>query len=407
MRDLGLMTGFPPTPGHQVTLANWRSSPFNRWAFQHVRELVPSANIPGQAETVWMLPEKKLDLSGLSFEHAGAVTSYRDFLHQTDTDGLVILHRGILIDEHYANDMEPRRPHILMSVSKSILGIIAGILAERDVLRLQWDVTEIIPELKATAYAGAAIEDLLDMRAGVEFDEDYAATSGIIVEYRKSHGWNPPDPGDPPSDLRTFFERLVKADGSHGGRFHYVSPNTDVLGWIIERLAKKRYADLVSELLWRPLGAADDAYITVDRLGAPRCAGGVCATVRDLARLGQLIVRNGRRSATQIIPEAWIKDVIEGGDRIAWNRGDFAEHFPGFPIHYRHQWYVLHDEKPIIFAFGVNGQHLFIDPHNEVVVAKVSSQKMPIDVEQISLMICAVRAVRDSLSSEFSRAFGG
>ena len=47
-----MMTGFPPPPEQQVTLANWRTSPFNRWAFHHVREILPTANIPHDPNAV-------------------------------------------------------------------------------------------------------------------------------------------------------------------------------------------------------------------------------------------------------------------------------------------------------------------------------------------------------------------
>jgi len=94
--------------------------------------------------------------------------------------------------------------------------------------------------------------------------------------------------GEPPTDLRSFLSTLTERHGEHNGRFHYVSPNTDLLGWVLERATGTRYADLVGQALWQPVQAERDAYITVDRFGAPRCAGGFCATPRDMARIGRL-----------------------------------------------------------------------------------------------------------------------
>src|SRR6185295_9379607 len=196
---------------------------------------------------------------------------------------------------------------------------LAGILAAKGRLDLEAPVTRLVPEVADTAYKGATLRQLLDMRAGILFDENYLATSGPIIAYRKSTNWNPLEPGEKPSDLRSFYPQLRESDGPHGGRFHYVSPNTDLLGWAIERATGERYADLMSQLLWQPLGAEQSAYITVDRLGAPRCAGGFCATARDLARVGQLILQGGRRDGTEIIPAAWIEDVLKNGDRAAWD----------------------------------------------------------------------------------------
>jgi CubicO group peptidase (beta-lactamase class C family) len=399
MPPMPLMAGFPPAPESQVTLANWRTAPFNRWAFQHVREIIASAAIPNAAERVWALPSAHADLSRFSFEHEGKRLGFDAFLQATDTDGIVVLHRGVVIVEAYARGMTRQTPHILMSVSKSLLGILAGILADKGILDPDEPVTRLVPEVANTAYAGATIRDLLDMRVGVHFDENYLATSGLIIDYRKSHSWNPLDPGDAPTNLRDFFQRLTATDGSHDARFHYVSPNTDLMGWVIERAAGKRYADLLSGLLWQPMGADHSAYITVDRLGAPRCAGGVCASVMDLARVGQLMVQDGKRDGFQIIPAGWLEDVVARGDADAWNSGDFVNYFAGFPMHYRSKWYVVRGDQPLMFGFGVFGQHLFIDRENELVIAKLSSQAMPMDETRISLTMNGVAAARRHIVS--------
>src|SRR5215468_1811277 len=382
-----LMQGFPPAAGSQVTLANWRTPPFSRWAFQHVRELVPSADIACDPAMTVPLPSQPVSL-GVDEEIAA-----------TDTDALVVLHRGRLVYERYANGMGAQTPHILMSVSKSMLGLLASVLAEKGVLDLERDVTQIVPELARTAYRGASVRCLLDMRAGILWDEDYHAVSGPIIEYRKATNWNPLGPGEAPSDLRSFFGKLEQGDGAHGGRFHYVSPNSDLLGWVIERSAGRRYADLVSELLWKPAGAGRDAYITVDRLGAPRCAGGVCATVADLARIGQLLVQGGARGSAQIVPESWIDDITRNGDRDAWAAGDLAAYFPGLPLRYRSQWYVRDGAAPLAFGYGIHGQFLVVDRSREIVIAKVSSGALPTDPERIEMMMRAASRITDFLAS--------
>ena len=201
------------------------------------------------------------------------------------------------------------------------------------------------PEVRDTAYRGATVRHLLDMRVGILFDEDYMAADGPIIAYRRATGWNPPEPDEPPSDLRSFCAQLTGTDGLHGQRFHYVSTNTDLLAWVIERATGERYADLMSRLLWAPAGAERPAYITVDRLGAPRAAGGMCVAARDLARIGLLIVGNGRRDGRQVLPERWIDDIERNGDPEAWDAGDFAPFLPGRPMHYRSQCYVLRGEK--------------------------------------------------------------
>jgi hypothetical protein len=397
MEDTALMKEFQSPAALQVTLANWRKPPFNKWAFQHVCEIVPSAEISNDRQNIRELPTASHDFSEFSIQGETEVSGLESLLRATDTDGFLVMRHGKIIHESYYNGMERYTPHILMSVSKSVLGLMVGILAERGKLDLKTPVTSWVPEVEKTAYARATLRDLIDMRVGIFFDEDYLANSGPIIEYRKAQGWDPPAPGEKPTDLRHFFGLLTERDGSHNERFHYVSPNTDLMGWVIERATGVRYADLVSELLWRPMGAERSAYITLDRLGAPRCAGGFCASARDLARLGLLLSEDGRYGGKQIVPSSWIEDIFTKGDPRAWDAGDFVKYFPQMNIHYRSKWYVLRDNAPMAFGVGVFGQNLFIDPKNKIVIAKFSSQALPMDEKRILLTMKGIDAIRTYL----------
>jgi hypothetical protein len=340
-----------------------------------------------------------MDLHGLRIpDAAGPALTLDAFLQRASTDALVVLRDGRIVMERYANGMGPRTAHILMSVSKSLLGLVTGILVGQGKVDPETQVTAVVPELIGTAYEGASVRHLLDMRTGVAFDEDYMATSGPIVEYRKATNWNPLGPGESPSDLRAFYKSLRALEGHHGGRFHYISPNSDLLGWVVERASGERFADLMSDCLWKPMGGETSAYITVDRLGAPRCAGGICTTVRDLARVGQLLVDDGARAGTQIIPSAWIDDITRNGSEEAWLAGVFAPFFPGPRMHYRTKWYVDLDESSLLFGLGIHGQYLFVDRRHRIVVAIMSSQPLPLDAAMISLTMRAVAEIRRALT---------
>ena len=394
------MHGFQPPPETQVTLANWRNAPFNQWAFHHVRELLPTADIPHDATNVRELPVKTTSLEGLGITGAdGKELTLDQALKATSTDAIVVLHRGSIVLERYCNGMTERSPHILMSVSKSMLGLLAGVLVGRGILEASQLVTDAIPELKSTAWDGATITHLLDMRTGVAFNEDYLATSGPMLAYRRAAGWNPLAAGEQPSDLRAFFRTLRESDGPHGGRFCYVSPNSDLLGWIIERVSARPYADIFSELLWQPMGAAESAYITVDRFGAPRTAGGMCATTRDLARVGQMLLEGGSYRGRQVVPKSWIDMIANDGDAEAWSAGNLACYYPGMPIHYRAKWYVERGASPTLFCLGIHGQNLFVDTEGEIVIAKFSSQSQPLDVACIALTGALVSALRRALAA--------
>jgi len=359
----------------QVTLANWRTAPFNRWAFHHVRELVPSADIPNDPRAVRALPAAPRDFKGLDIEA---------FLRETDTDGMAIVRRGQLVFERYASGMSDETPHILMSISKSMLGLLIQELG----IDVQRRVVDFVPELRNGAYGAASLRELLDMRAGIVWDENYLAASGPIVEYRKATGWNPLGPGETPSDLHAFLGTLQETK-PHGGPVHYVSPNSDLLGWVVERATGRRYGELMSERVWKKIGAERSAYITLDRLGAPRCAGGMCTTLRDLARVGQWLIEER---------PAFLEELETKGDSQAWATGDLAPYFKGLPMRYRSQWYTLDGEAPLAFGWGIHGQNLFIDRLNELVIAKFSSQALPVDVARIGLTLRGVSQLRKFLA---------
>jgi CubicO group peptidase (beta-lactamase class C family) len=368
----------------RATLANWRTAPYNRRAFHHVREVVASVDIAHDPARVRPLPAQSADFMGLRIDpDSGEAMGLEAFLQETDTDGIAVLHRGRLVFERYGNGMSAQDPHILMSVSKSMLAILVAELG----IETARPVVDFVPEVKGTAYKDATLRHLLDMRAGIVWEENYLATSGPIVEYRKATGWNPLGPGETPSDLHSFYQH-IRQRRPHGGAVHYVSPNSDLLGWVVERGGARPYAELMSKYLWKEVGAERDASITVDRLGAPRAAGGMCATLRDLARVGQWLIEER---------PAFLED-LRHGEAAAWSKGDLAYLYPGLPMRYRNQWYALDGEAPLYFGMGIHGQNLFVDPANELVIAKFSSQATPLDAPRIGLTMRAVSQLRKYLA---------
>ncbi len=372
-------------------LSNWRTAPHSAWAFRNVSAIVPTAAIDSAPDDVWALPAAPRAFDGFKLDFAnGSSLDFAGFLQATASDGLVVLHEGRIVHESYHNGAAPHAPHILMSATKSVTGLVVGVLAGRGGLDVDALVTDYVPEVADGPYRGATIRHLLDMRAGVVLDE------GQQRAYAAATGWDPTPPGEA-TDLHTFFAAMAGPPATHGGPFRYVSANTDLLGWAIERAAGRPFASLAGEVLWKPMGAEDGAYITTDSKGAPRCTGGLCATVRDFARLGQLVLQGGRRGGAEIVPSSWIDDMAANGDRDAWRKGDFAAGFGGLPMFYRSGWYVIDAQPKILFAMGIHGQNLFVDRANSIVIAKVSSQNDPIDYPAIGLTHRAVAEIRRCL----------
>ena len=371
-----------------ANLDNWRKTPFSKWAFHHVREIVPTANIENKSGLVNNLRLNIQKFSDLNLDKV---------MEETETDALVIAKDDTILFEKYNNGMSENSPHILFSVSKSILGLIVGALIESKTLKESDLIIRFIPELKMTAYSDATIRDLLDMRVGVKFDEDYTATTGPIINYRYAANWNPVPAGIEAGDLKSFMETLNDRDGLHNDRFHYVSPNTDLLAWVCERASGMRYSDLLSDLLWTPLGAESSGYITVDRLGGMRAAGGVCFTARDLARVGLMIASYGYANNKQIIPEVWINDIIKNGSNSAWEKRIGMDEFGNMPMHYRSFWYVQKNGDPLIHGLGIHGQYLFIDPKLNLSVAWFSSDNDATGSPYISKVLETINFLRDTL----------
>lgn len=366
---------FPVSTNKQVTLANWRTAPFNEWAFHHVSEVVPSAIIKHDVAKVKPFATG-CDLALPTIQFGGETVTSEEFLQRSHTDGLVVLHNNELLHETYRSGMTVSDPHILMSVSKSMLGLLVGALVDQGKLDLNASAEFYLPELKSSAFAGATLRNLMDMRTGIGFDEDYLATEGQIIDYRKATNWNPVEPGDSPTDLRSFLGTITDVDRPHGGAFDYKSICTDLMGWVLERASGKPFGELFSEYIWAAIGAEYPAMITVDRLGAPRVAGGMSMTTRDLARIGKLMADDG----AGIIPKAWIEDIETNGDPDAWDNGNFTEYFPGMAMHYRSKWYVIRGEAPILFCLGIHGQNLFVDRKAKLVLARHASGPEPLDI---------------------------
>jgi CubicO group peptidase (beta-lactamase class C family) len=360
------MTKLPSGAG-KADLSNWRSPLHSRWAFRHVDEIIPTAPIENDPSDISELVEAN--------ERGSSALLPKLLLNAIRTDAVVVLRDGKLLFEWYARGNNAHTPHILMSATKAVIGLLAGMLHQTGDLDLDAEVSIYVPEIATTLYRGATLRNLLDMRARIPLEPEQQRA------YEVATNWQPAAGGEQGADLVSFLQGLTAPHQAHGGPFSYISANTDLLGWAIERATGQTIAALLSARLWKPMGAEDRAYITLDRKGLARCAGGLCATARDFARLGQLIVDNGQRGERQIVPAPVISDITDNGDAEAWKNGEWGKSFASIStnMRYRSGWYLVDDQPKTMFAMGIHGQNLFIDRANRIVVAKLSSWKQRID----------------------------
>jgi CubicO group peptidase (beta-lactamase class C family) len=379
--EMGLMQGSPPPPERRVTLAQWQGPPWNRWAYQHISQVIPTARIWRGDGGVTPLPPDPVDVDDIAFETiAGERTTVGALLQRTYTDGFLVLRDGRIASEQYFNGMLPHTRHLLQSVSKSITGALAGALVGRGLLDAEGQLEDYVPELRDTSFSGATVRHLLDMSAGTRFSEDYDNPQSDIRLYEGAAGWRPAAPHEADLDLFGYILTLPNVR-PHGGVFDYRSILTDLLGVVLERAAGMRCADALSDMIWAPIGPEEDAEITVDRVGSPMTDGGVSVTLRDLARFGQMYLHRGLVDGRQVVPAAWVDDTRHADEtcKRAFAASETAIRYP--KGHYRNQWWVPDAEAGVLLASGIHGQSLYVHMGLGVVVAKLSSLPVAYDLD--------------------------
>jgi CubicO group peptidase (beta-lactamase class C family) len=351
-----------------ITINNWQDPDHMAWGYRHTRELIPTARIAGAAQP-----------SPLDAEPRGGLPAERLFAELPHTDGVVVLHRGALLLERYARGQRPDDVHLMQSVSKSITGTLAGVLVDDGALQPEDHVTRHVPELEGSSFDGATVRDLLDMRAGTRFDETYDDPQSDIRASEAQFRWAP---GTPPAADAIAYLRTLGNHREHGGRFEYRSILTDLLGLVLERAAGVPFAQAVGDHLWAPMGAETDAQVTVDGAGFAVADGGICVSLRDLARFGRLVAAGGRTpDGRQVVPEQWLQDTRTGaGDSAqAFAADEHTDMLPGG--HYRNQWWVPAGGRRLV-ALGIHGQFLLIDHPTQTVMAVQSTWPVSLDEDR-------------------------
>ncbi len=390
-RELGIMQGFPPPPGARPGPTNWDLAPFNRWSFLNIRSLLPTVEVWRGDGPVSPLPVALQDIGTVPFVTSkDKPSNFAAMLDATYTDGCMVLWRGQVIFEQYFNDMQPHTLHLSQSVAKSLVGALAGVLHGQGLLDLDAPLGSLIPELASTGYATATAAHVLDMQSGVRFDETYTSPTSDVARIDIACGWRPTPPGQARPTLRDIILTLPQ-ERPHGEVFNYRSIETDVLAWVLERVAQAPLAQLLSTHVWQPMGAERDGCFTVDQAGTALADGGFNATLRDYARFGELIRNQGRQGDRQIIPADWITGTGQG------DNSRFGHPYTVLSPNgaYRRQFWIQNVDRGDLMARGVFGQLIYIDPIAELTVVKLSTWPDYLMPRYIADTVRAIHAVRD------------
>jgi CubicO group peptidase (beta-lactamase class C family) len=298
-------------------------------------------------------------------------------LSATHVDAALVLHHGRIIDERYFNGMTPSTPHLMFSATKSMAGLMAAVAIEEGKLNANARVDSVLPELADSAWGAATVRQVLDMTDGVQFTEVYTDPRSDIFSYIGAMGWAP-DLQDPnkPRGIQAMLATLKNVNPEpRGTAFRYHSPATDVTAWLAARATGLSLTAWLQQRIWNRLGMEHDGNVMLDPVGTEVSFAGMSASARDVARLGQMLLQKGRVGSTQIIPEAVVNDLIQGGDPKAFEAA-------GMPLRkgwsYRSQWWINPNAPRSFAAMGAFGQRLFVLPDDDMVVVLLSSHPKPI-----------------------------
>ncbi|MDT7835711.1 serine hydrolase domain-containing protein [Aquabacterium sp. OR-4] len=376
---LGWMQGSPPPAPRRIRFDDGSAYRFPqlRWSFSHLDHLVPVTEVARSPVPVWQLPRQpRDDIDGLGFQPVASRqrSHFAQAMAEAYTDGVLVLHRGRIVHERYHGALQAAQRHTAMSVTKSVVGLLAAMLVHEGALDEYARVSHYLPSLAGTGFADATVGQLMDMTSALDYSEDYTDPQAGIWRHARAGGVLPRPPGyDGPQSLAEFLHGVGPA-GQHGQAFGYRTVNTDALAMVMQSVTGQDLATHLAERLWRRLGAEHEAFFTVDSQGMPFAGGGLNSTLRDLARLGEMLRCHGWADGRQLVPEAVILRIRAGGCPETFARARQPQ-MRGWS--YRAMWWVTHNAHGAWMARGVHGQALYIDPRAEMVVARLASHPLP------------------------------
>jgi len=397
---LGWMEGFPPPEARTIRYpeGGFFDFPQLRWTVCHFDQLMPNRRAArGLGAPDPLTPDLRTEeIDAIEFTPIGAdePMTWRASLDANYTDGIIVLHHGSVVYERYFGCLNETGRHAAMSVTKSLVGLLAEILVAEGTLDDAAPVTDYIPELADSAFGTATVRQVMDMTTSLDFSEDYSDPNADIFAHGAA-GSALPKPADFEGS-RTYYEFLqtVEQLGAHGASFSYKTVNTDALGWIIARASGVAMPDLLSDRVWSRIGMEQDAYFTVDSIGVPFTGGGMNASLRDMARLGQLLLNEGTHDGEQIIPAEAVRSIAGGGDRAAFETAGYTA-LDGWS--YRSMWWISHNDHGAYMARGVHGQAIYVDPAANMVIARFSSHPIAFNSAIDPTSLPAYQAVAEHL----------
>jgi CubicO group peptidase (beta-lactamase class C family) len=282
---------------------------------------------------------------------AQATQTLDDYLGMYCTTGLLVLHDGQVVFERYLQRTRPGDGLLSASMSKTLLSLLIGIAVADGKLSLQDRVVDVLPDFEGSAFAQDSVEELLRMTSGVELKNSYQRG-----EASDNQVLNPML--EPQRDVRAYLKGKT-AMAVAGKTFNYNGAVTALLGLMLSARTGMSNTDYLTQRLWEPMGAEAPGYWIKNWKGQEGVQGQFVATLRDYARIGQLMLNQGRVADRQVVPQAWIAQMTA-------LRRDKPQ--PAQAPFYGLQVWIPQAAGGRSFAWGTNGQNIFIDPVAKTVI---------------------------------------
>ena len=320
-----------------------------------VSDPMPASQNPYQFDTKeYELPE--------TYFFEGKEQNLEEGLSHFKTDGLIVLHDNKMLYENYWNANSISTKHIAFSVTKSFVSALVGIAVDEALIEsIEDPITKYLPDFNGTGYEGVSIKNILQMSSGVGFNEDYGDPNSDINKFGRAVAKG--------SSFRDFAKTLKQAR-TPGTFHHYVSIDTQMLGFLLAEVTGVTLQEYLYEKIWNKIGMESGAYFIADDLGIEMALGGLNATLRDYAKFGILYLNEGVWDGEQIVPAEWIK-ASHNPDGPHLKPGE--SELSSSPWGYGLQWWIPGNPDTDYTAAGVYNQYIYIDPISNVVVAKISS----------------------------------
>ncbi|MAD93246.1 MAG: hypothetical protein CMP85_05440 [Gammaproteobacteria bacterium] len=374
--------------------ANWNQPPHNRHSFQHMSALFATQTIQRSTKSAMAFEYALEDTSQLTYPVSkGATEPLQHFLDSTFTDAFLVLKEGVIVTEEYRNNMQDNTQHLLNSVSKSFVGMLAGIAVEDSLLDTSKYVSAYLPELANSVFSETTVQRALDMTAAVAYSEDYDQPKDDFWHEAAVVGWRPDLQSDSsPRSLIDYCKERSQTEQGEGERFHYRTVLTNLCTAVIERATNTPFCEFFAQRLWQPLGPEQDANVVVDPTGLPYMGAGMSACARDLARFGEMLRNDGFYNDQQILPASWVRDTRLGNDELRelFAASDYRGLLPNG--HYTNQVWADRESDEIM-CIGIHGQTIYIHRSKQLVCVKLSSHPYPIDLRLWGATYRALRAL--------------